>query len=384
MIHQQLKKLLTFQLFQYFFLYLKKIILKQNLTISGFLFIFICQISLAQNETMEKFDLGKYGVGFKKESVVDFSRNHSDSYRTVQLFIWYPTNQKDNNTLLYERYFSLDKPSDSLIQQEIDQLNESGKINVKLSNYKKLKTIAQLGAPIVEGNFPLLLFAPGGNTSGHLHSVICEYLASFGYIVVSLPSLGNVENERWPFNQIGLDIHIDDMALVINHLKKTMSQVNIDKTGMVSWSVGGVSQAIYCMKNQNIDFLISLDSGLGRTYGIEMVKDSHYFDYKKFDIPYLHMTGKQPEMYQVERNSEFLDSIISSEKYSIEIEPFAHQHFAAQLGIIPSLALENKNQTIIDAYIEMCRLSLFFADMILKNEENDKVKWSKLIEKYQN
>ncbi len=343
---------------------------------------------------MEKFEPGDYGVGFKNERITDYSRSYENGFRSIQLFVWYPTKERSLKTLQYEQYFMLNDPKgelldsdpsnkmDSLIQQEIKGLTESTEIEISLSKYKALKTIAQLEAPALEGNYPLLLFAPGGNTSSHLHSVICEYLASHGYIVASFPSLGNVDSSGWPFNQVGLNIHIDDMALIINYLKRGLNQASIDKIGLLAWSVGGVSQGIYCMKNSNIDLFISLDSGLGRVYGVEMLKESPYFDYNKFLIPYLHMTGNQPEMYQVDRSSEFHDSIASLNKYSLIIESFAHQHFAAQLGIIPALASEPENDIIIDAYINMCRLTLAFSNIYLKGKTSAKQEWLEMIKEH--
>ncbi len=358
------------------------------------LFILCCNISMAQIEIMEKFDIGKFGVGFKNEWITDYSRAYKDSFRSIQLFVWYPSKEKSLKTLQYEEYFSINDPkgehinsyhpnkTDSLIQKEINSINKAEGFNIKLSNYKALKTIAQPGAPFLEGKYPLLLFAPGGNSSNHLNSVICEYLASHGYIVASFPSFGEVDSLGWPFDQTGINLHIDDMALIINHLKRSLRHVNIDKIGLVAWSVGGVSQGVFCMKNPGIDLFVSLDSGLGRIYGLEMLKESPYFNYNKFSIPYMHLTGKQPEMYQVERSSEFYDSITSVEKYSLVINPFAHQHFASQLGIIPALALESKNEVIIDAYITTCRLTLFFANIHLKNDKNAKQVWPEVIKEY--
>lgn len=353
------------------------------------LFIFTSfNLSMAQIEIMEKFDLGEYGVGFKNETLTDYSRAYGDDYRPIQLFIWYPADKNITTPIQYEEYFLVSNKKsqpveiDSLIRQEIENLKKVDKTDVNLSKYRNLKTIAQREAPAAQKSFPLLLFSPGGNTSGHIHSVISEYLASHGYIVVSFPSLGNAHTQRWPFDQTGIDLHIDDMALAINHLQRTMNQIDIDKTGLISWSVGGVSQSVYCMKNSNIDLLISLDSGLGRTYGIEMLKESHYYDYKKFQIPYLHMTGAQAEIFQVDRSTAFYDSIASSEKYSLVIEPFAHQHFAAQLGIIPELASENEDEAITKSYVSMCHLSLVFINAYLKDKFGTKQEWLDIIKDY--
>lgn len=357
-------------------------------------YLCICNYAFCQIEIMKDFDLGKNGVGFKTERILDYARAYGNDHRSIQLFVWYPTTKKSGQKLKYEEYFALNNPGgalqnkdsrkinvDSLLQQDIKGLKATDSIDIKLSSYKKLKTIAQKNASIKEGNYPLFIFAPGGNTPNYLHSVIAEYLASHGYIVVSFPSLGNAPSNRWPFNQIGLNLHIDDMSLIINHFKKAWKEVSIKKTGLISWSVGGVSQSIYGLKNSNINMFISLDSGIGRTYGIEMLKKSTYFDYAKFHIPYLHITGNQPDPFVVEKNSEFFDSIPSKKKFSLKIGPFSHQHFTSNRGIIPWVA-SGKKKEIAKAYIEMCKMVLTFSNLHLqKNDANNEQEWLKILSK---
>ncbi len=343
---------------------------------------------MAQIELMKDFKLGDNKVGFKTERITDYSRTYGNSYRSIQMFVWYPASGPSIQPLTYAEYFNLNNPTgksvsipiDTLIQREIKALSRIYEQPIQASKYMELETIALLNAPPLDGDFPVLLFAPGGNTSSYLHSVLAEYLSSHGYVVVSFPSLGNIEGQRWPFDQVGIDIHIDDMSLIINHLKRTMPQVDIDKTGLLSWSVGGVSQGLLSMKNPTIDLFISLDSGIGRLYGVEMMKESPHFDYNKFNIPYLHLTGRQPEMYNVERSSEFYDSIASQNKYYLEIESFAHHHFMSQRGLIPSFAMEPQNTVIIDAYVDMSRLVQTFCDAYLKENSQVKQQWTERIE----
>ncbi len=350
--------------------------------------------SIAQIEIMQGFNLGKYKVGFKHEQVPDYSRAYGQGFRPVQMFIWYPSNEKSKTFLNYSDYYllnielvqnielnksNIEKLTDSLIRSELKNRKLSTDLNATLKRYKSLKTVAYKGTNIAQGNFPLIVFAPGGNTSGFINSVICEYLASHGFIVVSLPSLSNNKGEGWPFNQIGLNLQIDDMSFAINYMIRTFKEINKEKTCLISWSVGGVSQAIYSLKNQGIDMFISLDSGLGREYGVQMLRESVYFDYSKFNIPYLHFTGNQPEMYNVTRSSEFVDSIPSSIKYSLVIEDFAHQHFASQIGLVPAFVTEKKNKKLIKAYKNMCYLSLLFIDAYLNNKSSSKKKWEETI-----
>jgi len=135
------------------------------------LFVLFNNPSTAQIEIMKKFTPGDYGVGFKDERITDYSRLYENGYRSIQLFVWYPTKEKTLKTLQYEQYFMINDPKgtlldsrpsnnmmDSLIQKEIKNLNKSNGIQIRLSNYKALKTIAQPEAPALEGNKTYLYF----------------------------------------------------------------------------------------------------------------------------------------------------------------------------------------------------------------------------------
>jgi len=97
------------------------------------LFIFIASStsSTAQIEIMEHFDLGKYGVGFRHEVITDFSRTYGNSFRPVQLFLWYPSEEKSGKPLNYTDYFLLNSTEqkhdisdiDSLLRKEIASID---------------------------------------------------------------------------------------------------------------------------------------------------------------------------------------------------------------------------------------------------------------------
>jgi hypothetical protein len=352
------------------------------------------QCSLAQIEIMKEFDLGAYRVGFKHETVKDYSRSYGDDFRPVELFIWYPSNVPLNSPISYSEYVwskAADEGNllanqsprkeqlDALIRSEIAAANIAGNPDDTLSKYKKLKTIAQREVEIADESFPVILFAPGGTTSGHLHSALCEYLASHGSIVVAIPALGNSEGIRWPFDQTGLDMQINDMAFALNHLIRSTPQANAKRIGLIAWSVGGVAQAIYCAKNPGIDLLISLDAGVGRTYGVDMLQASPHFNYRRMKIPFLHLTGTQPERFSVPRSSKFVESIASKEKHSLIIEPFSHHHFTSQLGLIPALISEKEDKIKIASYVHMCVSTSIFVDAFLKEDPQAKQEWLEMV-----
>jgi len=338
-------------------------------------------ITAGQIDIMKGFNIGKYNVGFRYEKILDSSRTYDDSFRPIQLFIWYPANENANEAIDFSDYITLNdlktEPWETnkdieynLIKDEIQEQFGDQKNKVELTNlisqYKKLKTIAHKDADIIDQKFPLIVFAPGGNTPGYLNSTICEYLASHGYIVASFPTISKSDSLRWPFDQTGLELYVDDMELSIKHLSNTIKEINTEKIGLAAWSVGGVSQVLLAGRNNEIDVLVSLDTGLGREYGVEMLKESPNFDFMNIDIPYLHFTGQQKEIYNVARSDEFINSIKSLNKYSEFIEAFAHQHFASSIGFIPELVEKgNEDSNIVKAYGELCNRTLSFLNKFL-------------------
>ena len=105
------------------------------------------------------------------------------------------------------------------------------------------KAAAIKNAEAATGKFPLVIFGTGGGTGGHAYSVLCEYLASHGYVAAALTALPLKKGERWPFDAIGIDAQMRDLEFVINYACR-LPFVNADKLALASWSVGGVTQAL--------------------------------------------------------------------------------------------------------------------------------------------
>lgn len=341
--------------------------------------------SFSQIEIMNHFEYEKDNeVGFKEISLIDYSRKYGAGFRVIQMAIWYPTDESRTKMdyydylHLHEVFVGKGKSLDSLIEKEVNRLSAEWS-GVELNEFKNLKTIAQRSAKPKNGSFPVLLFAPGGNSSAFVNSVLCEYLASHGFIVIAFPSIGDTPGERWPFDQTGLELHSNDMNLIIKSLPVEIPQADLNRVGLLAWSVGGVSQVYYYVKYNNIDMLISIDSGIGRKYGVEMIKESGFNDLASFTVPFLHFTGEAEERFEVERSTVFFDSITSKSKKWIAIKPFAHQHFTSSNGFIPALIANNEvHEDFVKSYIHMSKLILLFAEIHLKGNIESEKKWKEI------
>ena len=144
---------------------------------------------------------GPHLVGFQSFISLDESRRYDGKARPILFDIWYPASDAETATLHYERYLQVPdvkihpwfrkRLQDFIRSVVIDDLfhkRERSLNNDERSAFKRLlstPTGAHLNAPPVPGPFPVVLYHSGAGGSFEDNSVLFEYLASHGYVVVS-------------------------------------------------------------------------------------------------------------------------------------------------------------------------------------------------------
>jgi dienelactone hydrolase len=327
---------------------------------------------------------GDYDVGFKIVTIEDHSRPVIDKFdslgnitakraRPVRPHIWYPAKYNQNDMLLsYGEYLQLDNDKLRVFVEKARAM-EMTDANIQIAIDNMLNTTVPVvrNADQIKGQYPLLIFSPGGNTPGYMYSSMCEYLASHGYIAVTLPSYPKTEGERWPFNQVGIHLQIQDLSLTINHMY-SWSNVDRNKLGFVSWSVGGVSQALTQMQNTDVDAFVSIDGATGYLYGIQMIRESVLFDSSAVTIPYYHAHGNAPAQYEVTKDFSYYDSLVSSDAFLLTFDNLNHSNFRSQ-AVVEDFSLNVNNiDLIVNDYKILCESVLAFLDAYIKFKQDAK------------
>ncbi len=355
--------------------------------------LFYCMCAMAQSPVLwNGLPRGPYEIGFKFERQFDHARpyqNQNDEHaksvahrgRPMQMFIWYPAEASRNTKpIRYEEYLYLND-TDS----EPWQWREERKLAV-LQNYAQelepfggnlqpllaTATAAIKNAKVAKGNFPLVIFGAGGGTGGHVYSVLCEYLASYGYVAIAHTALGLQKGERWPFDMRGIETQMRDLNFILNYAHR-LPNVDAGKLALASWSVGGVAQALLQMQNNEVDAVLSLDAATGYEYGRDLLRQSPWFDLKKMNVPYLHMHGELPPRYNVPKNFEYYDSLAVAESYLLSFKKLLHADFTASYGIVShTLAKNERSAEAIASYKIVCQYALNFLNAYLKDDERAK------------
>ena len=260
-----------------------KFIRNSILFISILLLCSSCALVLNFNDLPEP--KGQYIVGTDlfvwEDSYRDewFTKDKIDS-RKIVVQIWYPASEKSDSLYPYMDYKEL------RIQAISEQINQP-KVLIKPAT--KVEGNSYFKAPLVDGQFPLILFSHGLGGYKTQNSINIETLVSHGYIVIApdhtydanitaFPD-GSVaeyksdlpkdysDQEFWDNRLPQLNTRATDLSFIIDKLQ-TMKQnplyyaIEFDKIGVFGHSFGGATSIVSSWNDTRISACLNLDGWL--------------------------------------------------------------------------------------------------------------------------
>lgn len=261
---------------------------------------------------------GKYGVGyktyyllnnkncpnvfFKRVNQDNFSSNNKLHCNEIELAVYYPTEKRGSSPY---------QPIPSLISDVKSFDNNASESNIK--QIKNIKSYSVLNAPIIEKQFPLILFSPGyGLPSQEYENIITE-LVSWGYIVIGVNSQfinGDIIFSNTPSKVIQPETEedkrnlfrnsYDDLAYAYERLshkkirEPILDNISWDRVGLLGHSLGAASVARFS-KTAGIRAVASLDLTIDLLDGNAC--------HKGLNKPFMHMFSSQ--MYKDDGSSNY-------------------------------------------------------------------------------
>src|SRR5919197_29291 len=150
---------------------------------------------------------GQHAVGFTVRLEYDHSRVFHAKYdasgklysgpreRPIQIAIWYPAAQATAGSMHFEDYVYLlaqeldfspltpERQKEAIAQWKTQRTNFARASDAGLQTLLQTETAAHRDAAPLRGKFPLIVYAPGAGGTTIEDTILCEYLASYGYIV---------------------------------------------------------------------------------------------------------------------------------------------------------------------------------------------------------
>jgi len=252
---------------------------------------------------------GNYDIGFKTIETYDYSRTFrckhdlrgnprpGERARPIQICIWYPAQHDDDMAPMVFSEYVFPNPANPDFFELLSRLQEREIYNVlfplvqnsyvHVNDLLSLNLAAVRDAAPVAGRFPLILYHPDLTNSYCDNAILCEYLASHGFVVATTHSLGTL----LPFaetTQRDLESLVRDKEFILAHLR-TLPQVDPDHLGLLGNAFGSLTTILTQMRNSDIDAAVTLIGWEDNPEYLELVDGNMYFDPTCVRTPLLHV-----------------------------------------------------------------------------------------------
>jgi pimeloyl-ACP methyl ester carboxylesterase len=305
----------------------------------------------------DKLPPGPYAVGFKTGWQLDYSRRYNMTFddnttyapgkapRPILVNLWYPASKKnDAKRMPHRDYLNIrsDDPQLAKFSTNLAEYNRAviarevmGKAAAELTDREKplleqfldTPTACLRDAEPARGSFPLVIYHAGAGSSFEDNAVLCEFLASHGFVV-----LGSAYQKRngKSFTTDGEEGSARDLEFLIAYARQ-LPGVDWGHIGVVGHSLG--AQAVLMFRSQPnsvVDAVVSLDT----TQDYRGVKDPtwEYFttpvmkNRNNVTCPVLMVAGPYAFF-------ELADSLQRSRRYYLTVKDLDHNDYISQGGI---------------------------------------------------
>lgn len=186
------------------------------------------------------------------------------------MYVWYPTQEATAPALTRRRFAALAAEDCELTErnQEVPLTSPPLPVplaqGVKSSALKQLldtNTVSRVDVAAAPGRFPVLVLGQGLYYESPLSQlVLSEYLASWGYVVVTCPLKGT-QYRLVNLNAVDLETITRDLEFVLGQVLLE-PYVDPDHVGVIGYDIGGMAGMTLAMRNPRAAAFVSLDAGI--------------------------------------------------------------------------------------------------------------------------
>jgi len=241
---------------------------------------------------------GPYPVGLEIVEQYDHSRTYrrpTDEFgrpwageraRPLQTLIWYPAERVSSSPMTVGDYARLSVHETSF--ETAKTSNDAREWMSEMSTALTQPLRASRSAQPRGGRFPVVIYAPSFSSSSWENADLCEYLASFGYLVVASPSFGAV-TRKMTGDVAGIEAQARDISFLIGYAG-TLPNADVREVAVVGFSWGGMSNLFAATRDSRIDALVALDGSL--RYYPGLVREAGYVHPEQMKIPLLYFASQ--------------------------------------------------------------------------------------------
>ena len=282
-----------------------------------------------------------YKVGFRLLETYDSTRVYQiknatgNPFRPMQIAVWYPAEGKIKTQLTVEKYLRMGARVETLAK---DAKNETAKLSefvnsshidvTKAKRFLDHKLAVGLDMKIKPGDFPMVLYAPGSSAHWYDNFLLCQLLASQGYIVASAASR-SLRSPGMSLNWEGVESQVRDMEYMLSKVL-TLTKPKALKVNVIGRSWGAISALVFAIRNEGIvQSIASLDGTL--SYNAQaLFKDSPYPNADFVRKPLFLAVGKKRSARATPINrKDYFENVKYADAYQAEYDEMQHVAFGS-------------------------------------------------------
>ncbi len=203
---------------------------------------------------------------------------------------------------------------------------------VAMARLRDERVWARRDAPPAPGTFPVLLYAPGSGYPACDNSVLAEFLASHGYVVVSSPSIG-ADARRMTGDAVGTEAQARDLAFLAGYAA-SLPQADPERIGTVGFSAGGLASVLFALRDTRVKALVSLDGTIREAGSLAVGRTLLHFQPERLRVPTLVVTTTPERALPGMDDESFLDAARYAEITWVVVPGIDHHDFASLSSLL--------------------------------------------------
>jgi hypothetical protein len=323
---------------------------------------------------------------YDPEFVTDPTKLPAHKPRPIYIAVWYPAKKTDAKPMEYRQY--LDVSSDdaliapfakrlsrhwvAVVSEETVGREPAYRTPAETAAFERLmatKTIAVKDAPPAEGRFPVVIHHPGLSGVADDSSVLCEMLASHGYVVLCSAY------PNWYAEGVGIssDLHTSfhDLEFLVRYARE-LSYADANRLGAMGHSWGAIAVLHWAaLPDSSLGAFVTLDSGL--EYGpIEATGSDMLMVHMKINKGNIRAPSMRFASTERKANFDFLEPHLKyAPSYGAAVAGLTHNDFVMHGTLRPALMPEkwpDPKGARRTSYDRLCRHILLLFDANLKQK----------------
>lgn len=327
---------------------------------------------------------GPHAVGFKTIEKYDYTRAFrakrdyfgntipGERARPIQVGIWYPAAiSEDAVPMVYGEYTYAYPEDASFIDilsqfhnRELQRDHTFTSSTGGMADMQNLQLAAIKNAAPAEGPFPLILYHPHAEGSYCENAVLCEYLASQGFIVATTHPLGTTRLSPQP-EANDLTTILRDMAFV-KGVMHDFTSTDPDRLGVVGWGLGSVTALWMQMQDTDVDAVVDLAGALSFAEVFDLIRGHPYFLPAKMQVPLLQLRPADNPA----PDPSLIDSLAYATRYRMYLPGLTSNDFT-QYPVMTALLTDTTGEVLEASRAHYATISRYVSDFFTATLKSD-------------